>query len=119
GGLALEVDEEEGLVLEHRSADLTAVAVVVVARFGKILTGGQVDGVEIAVLEVLIGGAVQGVGSADDVGVELTAGGVAELGRELIGDEGELTDGVVGDVDEGTGDALVVVVDAFDGEVVV
>ncbi len=62
---------------------------------------------------------MESVGAGDDGGVELTTGGVAEFGRKLVGDEGEVTDGVVGHVDERTGNCLVVVVDTFDGEVVV
>ncbi len=59
------------------------------------------------------------VGAGDDGGVELAAGGVTELGRELVGDEGEVADGIVGHVDEWAGDGLVVVVDAFNCEVIV
>ena len=53
-----------------------------------------------------------------DGGVELAACGVTEVRRELVDDGGELADGIVGDVDERTGDALVVVVDTFNGVVV-
>ena len=58
------------------------------------------------------------VGAALDCGVELTAGGVTEVWRELVGDGSELTDCVIGDVNQWAGDALVVVVDTFNGEVI-
>jgi hypothetical protein len=39
------------------------------------------------------------VGAGQNIGVELTTRGVAELGRKLIGNEGELSNGIVGDED--------------------
>ena len=93
-------------------------AVVVIAGVGDLAACDGVFGVQIAVLEVLIGDAVEAVGAADDRGVELAAGGVTEVRRELVDDEGELTDGIVGDIDQWTGDALVVVVDTFNRVVV-
>src|SRR5438270_9821868 len=44
---------------------------------------------------------------------------MAELRRELVGNKGKALDRIIGNVDERTSDSLVVVVDAFNGEVVV
>ncbi len=59
------------------------------------------------------------IGAGDDQGVELTAGGVAVLRGVDILEKDELGGCVIGNVEEGTGDALGVVVDSVDGEVVV
>ncbi len=58
------------------------------------------------------------VGSAAHGGIELSAGGVTEFRSKLIDDDGELTDGVSGKINQWAGDALVVIVDAFDRVIV-
>ena len=59
------------------------------------------------------------VRSAHHDGVVLTAGGVAEFRAELVLQRGEFFHSVVGHGDQGPGDALIVVVHAFDREIVV
>jgi hypothetical protein len=118
-GVALVVGEEEKLVMNDGAADLAAIAIVVELRVGDLAAGGTAFGVEVAVLEVLVDAAVDAVRAGKNGGVELTARGVSKLWRELIGDQGEVADGVVGKVDEFAGDSFIVVVDAFDFEVVV
>ena len=59
------------------------------------------------------------VAAGHDEAVELSAGGVAELRRVHVLKEDELGDRFVGYVKQRTGDALGVVIDSIDGEVVV
>jgi hypothetical protein len=79
----------------------------------------RVDRIQIAILEVLIGSAVKVIGAGDDEAVELSAGGVAELRGVDVLEKYKLGYGLVGHVEERAGDALRVVVDSIDGEVVV
>ena len=72
--VALIVGEEEELVVEDRSANLSTVAIVVEARVdGRLAALSSALGVQVAVLEVLIDAAVELIGSRDDFGVELAA----------------------------------------------
>jgi hypothetical protein len=75
--------------------------------------------VQIAVPEILIQRTVEGIRAALDHGVKLTAGGVAELGAELILQQGEALHRVIRDHNEISRDRLVVVVHAFHREVIV
>ena len=77
-----------------------------------------VDGVEIAVLEIFVDPAVDGISAANDDLVELATGRVPELGAELVLNYGEVGDGIVGDRHQRSGDGLIVVVGTFDGEVI-
>jgi hypothetical protein len=88
---------------------------------GRILSAGRsgIDRIQISVLKVLVGAAVKTVSAADDIGVELAAGRMAELRGELVGEQGKLARRIVGDGNERSGHALVVIVDAFNGVVVV
>jgi hypothetical protein len=117
--VTLIVSEKEQAVAKNRTADLPAVTVVVVLRVGNLAARGPGRRVQIAILEILIQAAVQGVGAAEDVGVELTTGRVAKLWRELGGDQRKTAYGIVRYIDQGTRDCLVVVVDALDLKVVV
>ncbi len=78
-----------------------------------------VSGVEVAVLQIFVGRAVDSVATALHDLIELAAGGVTELGGDLILLHAELGHGIEGDSHQGSGDAAAVVIDAFDGEVVV
>jgi hypothetical protein len=62
---------------------------------------------------------VKAVGAAFHGSIELTAGGVPELSTELIGQESEVIYRFRRHGDQRAGDSLIVVVHAFDGEVVV
>ena len=59
------------------------------------------------------------IGARDDDRVELAARGVAVLSGVDVLEENELGDGVVGHIEQGARDALGVVIDTVDGEVVV
>src|SRR5262245_32859460 len=123
-GIVFVVGEEEDLVFPDRSANLAAEAVVVESRIDKVRTGlcariRGIDGVQVAVLEILVQAAMPRVGSADQGLVELTAGGVAELGCELVLQHGEVLHRIVRDGDHRAGNRFAVVIDAFDREVVV
>src|SRR5581483_2429489 len=101
------------------SADVGAEPVLVVTGQGSRRGAKElVNGVQVAVAEVFVNLEVQRVGSGLDDGVELAAGGVAVFGAELVGEQGELGDIIVGYVDHRTGDGLAVVVDAIYREVV-
>ena len=117
--VALKVGKVEELVFLDGATGLTTPAVVVIAGIRDLAALNGVFSVEVAVLEVFVGNAVELVGAAADGGVELTAGGVAELRREDVDDGGELADSVVGHIDQRPGDRLVVIVDTFNGVVVV
>ena len=120
-GLILKGAVVEEFVLQQRSANLSAEAVVVVTLvLGVSSTDrGLIDRVQISVLEVLVRATVEGVRSAGDDDVELSAGGVTEFRRELVGQQREFLNGIVRDVDQWSGYRLVVVVDTFNREVVV
>ena len=118
GGSALITCEVEELVFLNGSAGLAAPTVEVKTWIGDFAALNGVFRIQIAVLEILVEHAVNVVGAAANGGVELSAGGVSELRRELIDDGGELAGGIVGHIDQRTGDALVVVVDALNGVVV-
>ena len=62
---------------------------------------------------------MKGVRAGKNVRVELAPGGMTKLRRKLRRDQGEFTCRVVWKVNQRTGNRLVIVVDAFDGEVVV
>ena len=62
---------------------------------------------------------MEAVGAALSRGVELSTGRVAKLRAELILNNREVLDRVVGDIHDRTRHALVVVVDALDGKVVI
>ena len=62
---------------------------------------------------------MKSVGAAVYYDVELPTRRMPELRGELVLQEGEIADRIGGNVDERSGDALIVIVDPFDGEVVV
>ena len=119
--LALEVGKEEQFVLDNRTTQSAAVAVAVKTRIGSqaLKHESVVHRVQVAISEVFVQRSVKVVGTALDRGVELAAGRVAELGVELVRQQGEVLDRVVGDSDQVAGHRLVVVVHSFHGEVVV
>ena len=124
--LALITSKEEELFLQDRSTYLATVSIEIVPGIERLHRGvskgpcnGSVDSVQITILEVLVGSTVEMVSAGHNVRVELTTRGVTEFGRKLVGNERELSDGVIGDVDERTSNTLVVVVNTFDGEIVV
>ena len=72
------IGEKEELVFDDRSANLSTVAIIVVSRIGEMRSGlgtgiFGVNGVQVAVLEILICATVPFVGTADDRLVELAA----------------------------------------------
>src|SRR5947209_12572052 len=79
----------------------------------------MVDGVEIAILKILPSPPVKLVRSTLDGLVELAAGGVAELGRELVLQHGEIVYRIVGNRHQRTSDRLVVVIHSLDGKIIV
>src|SRR6185312_896888 len=119
------IHKEEKLVWEDRSADLSAKAVAVktrihwrYARTG-IARDVVVDGVEVTVLEVLVQRTVEAVCAAFNDLVELAARRMAELGAEIVLHHGEVGDGIIGNREQRTSDRLAVVVNTFNGKVVV
>ena len=120
-GLILEGAIVEEFVLQQRAANLSAEAVVVVALILGVSSPdrGLIDRIQISVLEILISATVEGVRSAGDDDVELSASGVTEFRRELVGQQREFLNGIVRDIDQWSGYRLVVVVDTFNREVVV
>ncbi len=115
-----EVAEEEGVLLPDGAA--RGGAVLVAAERRRRGSGVEVvSGVERAVAEEAVCRAVDPVGSAARDGVDDAAGGLAVLGGEVAGEDGELGDGVYAEVDadDGAGTAVGVVVDADAVEAVV
>ena len=122
---ALVIGEEEGLVVDDRAAGRAAELVLVERRArqaGRI--GEEVVGVEIVVAQKLEDRAVKLIGAALDGGVDHRAGGVAELGGEVVGldlellyrvDRGDYRDAVASD---GAGVRDGVVVDAIERDFV-
>ena len=101
-GVVFPVGEEEQLILDDRSADLTAESVVVIARVEGIqslgtlrLSNQRILRVQIAVLEILIHPTMETVRARLDRLVELPARGVSKLWRELVLQDRELVHRVV------------------------
>ena len=88
-GLILKSAVVEELVLQQRAANLSAETVVVVTLVLGVpgADRGLVDRIQVSILEVFIRAAMDGVGAAGDNDVELSAGGVTELRRELVGQQ--------------------------------
>src|SRR6266403_1135258 len=107
-GSILEVGKVEQLVLQYRTTDLAAEAIIIEARvlcaFAKGLDYTLFNGVEVSILEVAEGLAVDSVSTALDDGIELAGVGMPELRAELVRKSGEFLNRVVGNVDEGAGD---------------
>ena len=121
--VAFVVAEDEHLVFDERSAH--GGAELILDQRGLLIVDGleEAGGVERGVAQVLPDGGVEFVGAAADGGVDDSAAGAAEFGREVVGFEAKLLDGVRGDLDDLIGEALVrgavgVVVDAVDDEVI-
>ena len=83
-------------------AEGRAVAVAVKARIRRqaLESVKVVHRIQIAIPEILVKRAVEGVRAALDHGVELAAGGVPELGAELVLQQSEAFDRVVRHHDE-------------------
>ena len=119
--LPFKIREEEELVLDDGSAEGEAIAVTVKAGIGfqALERVNIIDGIQIAVAEVLIQHAVIRVGAALDDGIELASRRVTEFGAELVLEKRETLDGVIGDNDQISGHRFVVVIHALNREVVV
>ena len=117
----LERTEVEEPVPDDGTADRAPEAIVVQARVLMNASSfvGLVDRIQMTIREVLVQGTVDLVGPALDDRVELPASGAAEFRAVLILQQGELGHCLVGHIDDPPGDALVVVVDPLDHEVVV
>ena len=105
------VGKEEDLVFPDGATHLTAETVIVKAGIDEIRSGLSardldVNGVQIAVLEILIQTAMPLVGAADDGLVKLTAGGVTKFRRELVLQNGKVLDRIVRDGDQRAGNSL-------------
>ena len=119
--LALKVGEEKQFVFNDGTAECPAVAVTVKTGIGSESLEHKrvVHRVQVAIPEVFVQRTVERVGPAPDGGVELTAGGVTKLGVVLVRQEREVLHGIVGNRNQVASHGFVVVVDTFDGEVVV
>src|SRR5262249_8053396 len=117
--------EIEELIFDDRAADHGAQAIAVETwgrrqrSADKLALERLVDRVEVLVLQIFPDCVVQCVRSADQHGVELTAGRVAIFRAELILDDRELRNGVVGNAGNRTSHILAVIVDAFNVEAVI
>ena len=121
----LRAAEEEELVLQDRAADIAAEAVVIETRILRSITWqcvachNRVDGVQIAVLKVLVRQPVELVRSALQNVVELPAVRVAKFRRVLILQHCEFRDGIGWHWNERSRHTLAVVIDTFNREVIV
>src|SRR5689334_3750451 len=113
--VALHVDEEEEVVPPGRPAEIAAEARVVKARMKghPVGNGLLIPRLQITLLEVLGDHAVELIGPALDHLVELPPGGVSVLGRELVGENREVFDGVIRNRGQRAGSDLAVVIDPF------
>src|ERR1700722_16511072 len=119
--VALVVGKEEQFVLDDGSTEGATEAVAVKSRVGSesLIYVCIIHRIQIAISEVLIQRSMETISSTLDRRIELTAGGMAELGVELIGDEGEVRHRIVRNGDQGSGHGLVVIVHAFHRKVIV
>src|SRR6266478_4834519 len=117
------VGEEKQLVLHNRPTHLSSQPIVIKARIlcarPKGLDDLRVHRVEVSVLEVPVGLPMKLVRSAQHNGVELTGVGMSEFRTELVLQRGEFLHRIDRDGNQGSGHTLVVIVDAFNREVVV
>ena len=115
------VAKQEPFVLLERESDGCAEPVLVVARvlLESLILQRLVDRVQMAVQQVIVDRPMQLVGAALDDRIELAAGRMTVFGRELVLQHGELRNSIVGDEHQRPCHALIVVVDAFDSEIVV
>ncbi|MYC67922.1 MAG: hypothetical protein F4X12_16465 [Acidobacteriia bacterium] len=120
-GISLVRPEVEEPVPDDGPSDGGTEAVVVKARLLSDAAPlvGLVQRVQRAVREVLVKGAVDIVAPAADHRVELASGGAAEFRAVLVLQQREFRHRLVRHVHDAPRDALVVVVDALDHEVVV
>ena len=115
------IDKEEQLVLPDRAAEVAAKAIVVEPWMKVHLVHDEllIGCVQVAVLQVLEQHAVELVGAALHDLIELPARGMAIFRRELVCQQREFFHRIIRDDRKRTGHGLAIVVDSFDGEVVV